>query len=446
MAWRRGRAEEARAFFERARATFEEVGLSHPAARISGRLADIDGAQGHFAEAVAKLEQALQALSNEEPDEDVANIAAQLGRFLSLAGRQEEGAPHLELALEIAEGLDLPEVFAQALASKSLVLMRHDRLEEARLLLEGALATAIENDLPAAAARVSNNLAVVYESRDGYVESTGIVERGVEFARRIGDRVWEGQMLAGEISTYVLLGRWDEATELARELESTGLATGSTESLLLHLIEIDCRRGQLEEARTRLEQQAAAAQAEDAQTRSAFALHEAILLRSEGRPESALETVERELSRSLAELGVKFVTVKLLLVEGLDAALDAGDRAKAEELLAIIEQLHPGVRPPLLTAHAVRIRARLTESPDEAEHGFRRAAESFDQLGVVFWRAVSQLEHGEWLVQRERAAEGEPLLKDAAAAFERLKATPWTERARHSLSVGRQPEALIETS
>jgi class 3 adenylate cyclase/tetratricopeptide (TPR) repeat protein len=444
MAWRRGRAEEARAFFERALSTFEQAELSHPAARVSARIAEIDGGEGHFGEAVGRLEHALQTLSTEEPDEDVANVAAQLGRFLSLSGRFEEGARQLELALELAEGLDLPEVFAQALASKSVVLMRRNRLEEARILLEAALDRALADDFPSAAARAANNLAVVFESRDRYPEALAATQRGIEYARRIGDRVWEEQMLTGEITTLVLLGRWNEALERGAEFEGTDLP--AVAGHLTHLVGIDCARGQVTEARARLSGHALSLAEEDIQNRSMYAVHEAMVLRAEGKPRAALATVEQGLAQSLEELGVRFLTAKLMLVEALESAFELGDTTKVEELLEIVDRLRPGDRPPLLAAHAARFRARLAETPVEAEREFGRAAEVFDEVSVVFWRAVAQLEYAEWLVGQDRAAEARRLLDEASEVFVRLEAAPWTERARQVLSQGLEPEALIETS
>ena len=50
------------------------------------RLAEIDYRGGHPTEAVERLEQALETLSTEEPDADVADVAGQLGRYLILNG------------------------------------------------------------------------------------------------------------------------------------------------------------------------------------------------------------------------------------------------------------------------------------------------------------------------------------------------------------------------
>jgi class 3 adenylate cyclase/tetratricopeptide (TPR) repeat protein len=445
MAWRRGRGDEARALFERARSAFEEAGLSHPAARIAARLAEIDFRDGQLPECVARLEQALETLSSEEPDEDVAVVAGQLGRFLLLNGQYEEAARRLELALELAEALELGEVFAGALTSKSLLFSRRNRLEEARILLEGSVARALADDLPAAAARAFNNLGVVLESCDRYAQSLEVTSRGIELARRLGDRVWELQLLAGQISSLVLLGRWDNALARADEAESLPGAEHAPE-LFLHLVGIDCWRGRPVEARARLDLHAAHRESNEIQARSAYALHEAMVHRAEGKPRAALEVLERELSRSTGELAVTFLTVKLSLVEALEAAFELGDAGKLEQLLGSIDALRPGERPPLLAAHAARFRARLACDPSEAETGFRRATELFRELDMAFWLAVTQLEHAEWLIQHGRAAEAQPLLDEATETFELLEATPWIDRARQALSLGHEPEALVESS
>ena len=54
--------------------------------------------------------------------------------------------------------------------------------------------------------------------------------------------------------------------------------------------------------------------------------------------------------------------------------------------------------------------------------------EIFDDHGLVFWLAVTQLEHAEWLVGQDRGAEAERLLDEARETFERLEAAPWVRR------------------
>jgi class 3 adenylate cyclase/tetratricopeptide (TPR) repeat protein len=423
MAWRRGRGPEARELFGKALAIYEAEGLTRPAARIASVLAEIDFRDGrHLTEAVGRLEHALESLDNEEPDADLAAVAAQLGRFLVLDGQFEAAAPRLELALELAEALKLQEVFAQALTTKAVILTRGNRLAEARLLLEGALAIGLEDDIPSVMIRASNNLGVVFESADRYEDSVSVTDRAEAIARRMGDRVWEAQLSGGSISGLVLLGRWEEAFAREEELAQSGVAH-SIENLLLHLVEVECWRGRLEEARARLERAAELKESESTESMTAYRLHEAHILRTEGKPEAALAALDAVLE-ARSELGITFLTVKLGFAEALEAAFALGDAPKVDELLGIIEALRPGERPPILEAHAYRFRAR--QSGEEA--GFATAASHFRELEMPFWLALTQLEHAEWLIGEGRTEEAEPLLAEARETFERLEARPYLER------------------
>jgi hypothetical protein len=57
------------------------------------------------------------------------------------------------------------------------------------------------------------------------------------------------------------------------------------------------------------------------------------------------------------------------------------------------------------------------------------AEASFDGLGMVFWRAVTQLEQAERLAAAGGAAEAAPALAAARATFAQLGAAPWIARA-----------------
>jgi class 3 adenylate cyclase/tetratricopeptide (TPR) repeat protein len=418
MAWRGARGVEARALLEQAAAVFEAEGLARPAARVSAHLAEIDFREGHPPEAVARLEAALDTLAGEEPDEDVAYAAAQLGRFLVLNNQSDLAGPRLEVALELAEALRLPEVFAQALTSKSLLYTRQNRLEESRILLEGALDRSLAHDLHAAAFRAMNNLAVIYESADQFADAFDMSNRGLELARRVGDRVWEEIFLLGPISALVLLGRWDAALARATEVG----ATSTEQALLTHLVAIDCARGDLAGARGRLETQADLKVSDDPQARNGYIFADAHVLRAEGKPREALAAADQVID---AGLGSTFLTTKLGRVEALESAFALGDTVRLQEAIDEIDALRPGERPPMLEAHAHRFRAKLTN--DEA--GYRAAAALFRERSLEFWLAVTLLEHGESLAERSRVAEAEPLLTEAREIFERLEATPWIERA-----------------
>ena len=79
------------------------------------------------------------------------------------------------------------------------------------------------------------------------------------------------------------------------------------------------------------------------------------------------------------------------------------------------------------------------------EASFMAAEDNSRRLGVPFWLAVTQLEHGERLLADGRAAEARPLFEDARETFERLEARPWLERLIRSAGA-RAETLLLETA
>jgi hypothetical protein len=150
----------------------------------------------------------------------------------------------------------------------------------------------------------------------------------------------------------------------------------------------------------------------DVQDRSIFLASRAALHRAEGRLREALADGEATIETA-PTLGIGFQGVKWAIVEAIEAAIELGETVKVEELLATIESIPPGSRPPYLDAQARRFRARLAGDPA----GLRAAAAGFRELEIPFWHAVTLLELGD-----------EPSLAEAREIFERLGATPWLER------------------
>ena len=243
------------------------------------------------------------------------------------------------------------------------------------------------------------------------------------------------------MSSLVLVGRWNEALEIADELAQSP-QSNLVANMTMHALEIDCWRGDVERARARLEAGIGVAEFDDPQSLAGQALHEGILLRAQGKAEAALEKLQPALD-ARAHSGIGFIIVKLAIIEELECAAALGDTRRIERVLASIDELRPGERPPLLAAHAARFRARMTTDAAEAERQFRRAAEIFREHDLVFWLAVTQLEHGEWLGAQDRVEEAEPLLAEAHETFERLDATPWIQRAAEARLRDEAAEALV---
>jgi hypothetical protein len=121
--------------------------------------------------------------------------------------------------------------------------------------------------------------------------------------------------------------------------------------------------------------------------------------------------------------------VKFGFLHGLEAARALGDEQKLNELLGIVEALPPGLSAPFFEATAQRFRGHLAGADPGADRHFTAAAAQLRALELPFHLAVVQLEHGEWLLARERQDDALLLLTEARETFEHLQAQPWLERA-----------------
>ena len=428
MAWMRGRSDAAAAHFGQAIALFESHGRTHRAARVSARLAEVDWVAGSLDRGLERIEAAFQVLAAEEHDEDLATLAAELGRLHFFQGQLDLAAARVEVALTIAESLWLPEVLSQALNTKGVIAQFRGRFEEALALLTHALKLALENDLPSAAMRAYNNLSDGLVRRDHYEQALEYDRQGLALARRVGNRIWEWRLMGDSTSALSLTGRWTEALDQLANMPEEGAAAGY--GLLPSLAEVQVNRGSLTEARALLSLLARFETSVDLQERAEYGAAKAILLQAEGRHDDALAAGE-EAFNARGVLGVGNQAVKSGLLWAAEAALALGNLGKVEELIAVVQQLPPGQRPPFLEAQSTRLRARVAAVRGEHEvlqAGFEAAARMLRELGTPFWLAVSLLEHGEWLTRNAGAEPAEPLLAEASGIFERLGARPWLER------------------
>ncbi len=445
MAWTAGSGEQASAHFASAMELFQAAGLTHPAARVSARLAEVDWAAGRLQQGLARMEAAFGVLAAEEPDEDLATLAAQLGRLHLLKGKLDVAAERIEVALDIAESLWLPEVLCEALNTEGLLASFQGRTEKALALLTHVLRVALENELPAAALRAHVNLSDFLCRRDRYEEALEQARQGLALARKIGNRVFECALIGEFTYALFLTGRWQEAASLAAEIPEMPeheAAASFTAGLLGALPEIHVGQGNPDEARKLLARFAALEASADVQDRALHAAARAAVLHAEGSHADALVAGETAF-QVRGEMAADHQAAKAGFVWAVEAAFALGNLTKVQELLAAVEALPHGHRPPLLQAQAARVRARLAAARgqrDRVEADFKAAARRLRELGVPFWLAVALLEHAEWLAE-EDAQRAEPLLAEAGAIFERLGTQPWLERlALHPAA----PQMLID--
>jgi class 3 adenylate cyclase/tetratricopeptide (TPR) repeat protein len=430
MARAGGRADQAVGHYERSIALFEAEGATHPAARVSARLAEVMWDRGRLGDAVRRMERSFAVLSEEEPDSDLATVAATLARLLFFSGQAAAAAERVEVALEIAEALGLPEVLSQALNTKSLTLLARGRQRESLALLRYALDVALDHEIPTAALRAYYNLTDVAIQVDSYREATERARSGLALARRVGHRDWEWQFI-GQMYPQVALGEWDEVLDTAEgmprdQIEDNRVAYNG---FLCSIPSIRVRRGELDEAKTSHAIFADAETSDDMQERATAAAGAAIIARAEGRLEDAQRDAERALEARM-ELGIGHEAIKDAFVEAVEAAISLGKVEEAEKILSLAAAIPPGRQSPYLDAQSRRLRARISSlqgDTDLVEPAYKSAIGMFRELETPFWLAVALLESAEWLVRQGRD-DAKPLLDEAREGFERLRAAPWLDR------------------
>jgi class 3 adenylate cyclase/tetratricopeptide (TPR) repeat protein len=436
MAWRANKPEEARSLLERAHGGYEQLDEPVAAARVASLLADIDFVEGHPPRAAERLEPALAALEAAAAEAEVAAAAAQLGRFLFFCGEDDRALAHLERALSLAELLDQPETVAQALNTKSTLLTSRHRPREGQILIEGALEIALEHDLHSAALRAYNNLGTQLWVLGRWQPFMANAEKALEAARRVGDRMWESQFLAGPIGTMAMLGRWDEALARAAEAEAVA-ATEFVRGLLLLLTPIHLHRGELVRVRELLAENEALAGSENVGWAAAYVLTEGLLHAAEGRREEALAAVDRAMALRSQFAG----TQTIARFDALEVVAEFEHEQKIRELLDMVDELSPAELAPYLRAQQARFRARLPEHDTEAE--LLTAEQLFAESEMPFYVAVTRLERAQHLLAHDRIDEARPLLEQARETFEGLRALPWLERVEAAESRTGEPSRAI---
>jgi len=424
MAYVAANVDDARVLLEDARAAYDELG--HDAARVlvDVRLADLEFVLGSPQAAAARMRPAVAAIERTGAPEDVALVAAQLGRFLVFTGDYDEAAPYLERALELAEAHDLPETLAEALNSKSTLMLYRHRPLEGRLLLEGALAVALEHDLHDAALRAFNNVVAGDWYAEMWHRAGEVLERALQYARRIGDRQWEASFTAGSVPMLTWCGRWDEAVGLMGDVERHA-TTQFARGLMIFALPAYCHRGDVAGARALLDRHADIAASGNPDSSGGYAAVEAVVLAAEGRADEALDAAERAIA---TQVNAEAWWIQFFALEAV-SLLSGDDRIRRG--LAVLDRLPAIRRSRSVTAAQERLRARLPEH--DAIEELTAAEGVFRELDAPFYLAATRTELAEHLLAAGRDDDARRLLALARETFVRLRATPWLGRVDASL-------------
>jgi class 3 adenylate cyclase/tetratricopeptide (TPR) repeat protein len=406
---------------------YRAEGETHAAAQVSSRLAIVVRWQGRFDDALAMLEEAYDVLKDDEPDEDVGLLMQRLGAAYTFAGDFARARERLERATDVGEALGSAVILAPTFNARGILAAYTGRQQERLAMLGQAREIAFEHDLETLGT-IYFNLSDAEFFRDQYEDALEYLEQCLALARRRGTRVGEWATLAEMTWPLLMLGRWDEALERARQIPEDRLQDTVTLSLLESVVVIRIARGDPSEARRILGLYPETST--DVQERNSVLAARASVLRAEGRLEdalgAALECLDSQPGGSEART---YWTQpgKQSFQLAVEILVELGRRHEAAEWIARYDSVPQGIRPPFVEAQTHRLRALL----DGDAAGFATAVAAFDELRIPFWAAVARLERAERL---ETGEERDELIAAAGAEFERLAAQPWLERVEAARS------------
>ncbi len=428
-AMRAGEWASAVELFDAASQAHRSAGREDDAARLGRAHGEALRRLGRVEDDIALVREALALLGDDAIDADVAALNGELGAALTFHGEYDAAAPALERALQVAEALGLPEVICNALGRKSLLSAWHGRAVEARVLFNGGIALAEENGLTDELQSLCNNAGdlCMHTDMPGAAE---YLEKALTITRRLGNRATES-LTAGNLMLLDLFeGRWEQVEQRATPL----LADERPDAEHLHerLGVLHAARGDLEAARRSLEALGSWKDSDNLELSRAYALLAAVIAVGEGDASRAFELAGGVL-RAAITVGSADENVRSAWPIALDAALAAGRLDDAAEFVALLEVKPPGLVPRHMRAQLARSRGLLAAARgdhDAVEADLLAAVDGFRALGHTYWLARAQTDLAAWLIERGRAAEADPLLDEAIATLEGLRAAPALAQAR----------------
>lgn len=249
--------------------------------------------------------------------------------------------------------------------------------------------------------------------------------------------------LAVRAQVQLRLGRLRRARADATEAVELGEAAGQ-ETVLAYalgvLAESEALLGQDEACRAHATRSAALAEGMGAPSTAVYG-HAALTLLELGRGRPA-EAVDHGLAAERIErlTDTDESAIVRYLPNLAEALWRSGDDAGARERVELLER--HGARPGHTWAAGAALRLRGALGPDaEVDERFASALAQHDPNERPFEAARTRLLHGERLRRARRPADARRPLRTALAAFERLGAEPWADRARVELRAAGGPAA-----
>ncbi len=267
--------------------------------------------------------------------------------------------------MNVAEAVQRPDLISQALNTQASIALSRGNREESLALYTHALKIGLDHDIPTAALRAYNNVASLHASTDNWIEWLRMASDGLALARRMGERLWEYMLIGEACVALFVTGGWDEALAMLEPLGADEHGFADLSNIVGGSVLLDLSRGNLSACETRLEAVSFLGGYVDLQARSMYWASQAAVLHASGRLGEAVDAGRRGMDDKVSTVPGPWI--KQGFATAAAAALEMGDRATVEELLAWVDALPAGRRPNGLVAEASRIRGRVAAASGDPE-------------------------------------------------------------------------------
>ena len=425
-----GRQDEAIELFEQAVEAYRHLGEVGKVRTCLGELSAALYFGGRIEEGEVLLRSAAAEVEPDAADRGSISLLAQFARLMVISGGTDDGGSN-ERVVRYAESVGDMELLVRALNNDAIRHIYVGNARYAEVLLSGALEISRESgDIRLVDSTLLNYGQVLAAADSPSIE---ILEEDLAITRRMG-RI-DGLAIRLSNLTRVLLrwGRWDDLVKLA-EPEVDTLVTYqdlSSAEPIHHLAMVAAWRGNLADAHD-LWDLADPLCTDDVQDRMATETYRTLLAQAEDLTAVPMGELRGLLDRCIAALSWRSDNVPFLWSGGIDAALATGDLDAADALIAQLDALGSGHRPPYLSAELLRARARVAlargEDGDEVGDLLREALAGFEQLGMLPPIAAARLDLRDWLGSRGLTEEAQQVGDAAAPLAAELGAVALLER------------------
>jgi tetratricopeptide (TPR) repeat protein len=227
------------------------------------------------------------------------------------------------------------------------------------------------------------------------VRAAGAAEEGERLARETGQPIWRTGTLVCTSVRAALVGQIPEALQMAAEAE-------------------------IEAGRRRLNDLLSCVQ-----------LARGLAFLATGRDRDAYRALRRGLDPDDVSFHRRESFGCLMFLA--DAAVRAGHREDAREVLDRLEEVGATIPSPILHVNLAYARAVLADD-DSAEGLFLALLADDVATGWTLVQAKGRLAYGGWLRGQSRDRQATDMLREARAAFDCIGAVPWADRARCELA------------